>query len=615
MSLTYPLGLVALVAIPVLILIYIIKNKYTEKTVSSTYIWTLSERFIKKRRPISRIVGIISLLLQIAAVVMIAVSVAHPVFIVPAAAKEYCFILDGSGSMNIVENGQTRFDRAKDRISGVIDDAYKGSVYSLIFAGETTETVFEGYTDKERCKKLLEGLSVSNCASTLSDAAGRAQILFDANPSVDIYLMTDKTFGSTENLTVVNVAKDAVNYAASNPTYLIEDGRLRVDCDVTSYGADASLSVELYLDDTNQAVLKNTVDVNDGETKRVAFVCENKITLKSARIVIADADALAVDNEVVIYNVDHENSSRTLIVSDYPFYIQAALIAAGNSQIDVVEPDKFEYNGGYDLYIFDSFTPLELPNDGAVWFFNPRSSLGGTNFNFQGDAYPSSAAQFSTSTAKTVKYMLDGLAANDFELAKYVRIGQSGKFTNLVTLDGSPLIFAGTNDFGNREVVFAFDLHASASFTLSPDFTLLTANLLSYSFPAIIDGTSYFAGDTLQINTVPGTESLYVLAPSGKEYFPDSSLAVCEFSLREVGSYQVTLTLNDKTTRTFNVYVAMPEDERVTKPSEERLFVVGIAQNNKRSGIYDSLIAYIIILAVVAVADFGVYSYEQYQLR
>ena len=69
MSLLYPLGLLGLLAIPVLIIIYIIKSKYTEQVIASTYLWELSEKFLKKRRRINRFAGIISLLLQIFAVI------------------------------------------------------------------------------------------------------------------------------------------------------------------------------------------------------------------------------------------------------------------------------------------------------------------------------------------------------------------------------------------------------------------------------------------------------------------------------------------------------------------------------------------------------------------
>ena len=53
MSFQYPWGLLLLLAIPVLIVIYILLNKYKEDTVSSSYVWELSKKFIKKKNPIN----------------------------------------------------------------------------------------------------------------------------------------------------------------------------------------------------------------------------------------------------------------------------------------------------------------------------------------------------------------------------------------------------------------------------------------------------------------------------------------------------------------------------------------------------------------------------------
>ena len=126
MNLLYPLGLLGLIGIPILIIIYILKNKYTEQVISSTYIWTLSEKFLKQRNPISKLVGIISLILQILAVLFASVAIAHPVFTVPNSANEYVFILDGSGSMNIANGLKTRLERGKDEIASVINNSLTG---------------------------------------------------------------------------------------------------------------------------------------------------------------------------------------------------------------------------------------------------------------------------------------------------------------------------------------------------------------------------------------------------------------------------------------------------------------------------------------------------------
>ena len=65
MSFLYPLGLLGLIGVPLLILIYILRSKYNEQTVPSTYLWILSEKFFKRRNPLSGLTGIISLILQI----------------------------------------------------------------------------------------------------------------------------------------------------------------------------------------------------------------------------------------------------------------------------------------------------------------------------------------------------------------------------------------------------------------------------------------------------------------------------------------------------------------------------------------------------------------------
>lgn len=121
MSFYYPLGLLGLIGVPVLIIIYIIKSKYTEQTIASTYLWDLSERFLKKRKHISRLTGIITLILQILAVIAASLLIAHPVFTIPASANDYYFILDGSASMNMSQGGSTRFEKAKSEINKIID--------------------------------------------------------------------------------------------------------------------------------------------------------------------------------------------------------------------------------------------------------------------------------------------------------------------------------------------------------------------------------------------------------------------------------------------------------------------------------------------------------------
>ena len=132
MRFLFPLGLLGLIGIPILIIVYIIKSKYAEITVSSIFIWRLSEKFLKRRNPLNKLTGIIGLILQLLMVAVLSFAIAHPIITLSGAANEYCFVIDGSASMRMTDSeGNTRFDIAKQEIEDIIDGASEGSVYSL----------------------------------------------------------------------------------------------------------------------------------------------------------------------------------------------------------------------------------------------------------------------------------------------------------------------------------------------------------------------------------------------------------------------------------------------------------------------------------------------------
>ena len=627
MNILYPLGFVALIGIPILILIYIIKNTFTERTIASTYLWTLSEKFLKRRMPVIRIAGIVSLILQCLLVIFMALAITQPTLVIPRSAEAYCFVLDGSGSMNMNMNDSTRFEIGKKKIAGIINDSMKGSTYTLIYAGSSTETIFNGVSDKYRANQILKNLSVAYTSTPLNNALQTAQKYFYENPSVKTYLITDKDYQQQQNVEIIRIYSQAENYSVSDVKFEFINTGLRVSGMATSYASDVTLTVDLFLNDSEKAFdskkLNLTRTLQDSEEDDeiyskapFEFICDGVKDFASLKVVIPENDALLEDNEVIIYNVERENMSKTLLVSEYPFFIEAALRSAGNSQVDVVEPDKYTPTSGYGLYIFDEFTPEALPEEGSVWFISPQSGLSGTNFSFQGgEIVPTEKVKYSTSTSSKVTNLLQGVSKTDFDLYYYSKCGLQGNFTTLLTCESNPLLFVGSNAYGQREVVFAFDPKDSAPFILSPDFTILISNLLNYSFPSVIENTSYFCGDVLEVNVIAGCDNIKIETPLGKESYPDMSEAICEYELTEIGSYKIILTMNDRSVREFNVYVSLPESERVPIVQEDSFIILGEAGNEKFDGIYDDLLILFIILALIAAADYGVYCYEQYQLR
>ncbi|MBP3396906.1 MAG: BatA and WFA domain-containing protein, partial [Clostridia bacterium] len=556
MRFLYPLGLLGLIGVPILILIYIIKNKYTEQTVASNYIWHYSERFLKRRKKLPKIAGLISLIMQLLAVVVISLSIAHPVITFPGAANEYCFIIDASGSMNMQSDGGSRLDAAKAEVATLIEESLQGGVYTLITVDDnSTDVLCLRESDKKKALEKLSGVVASFGDTEMADALSMAQGYFDANNGVRTYLVTDKRYEQHRNVELITVGGGEQNFALSDAKYTFdaENETLQVEVTLSAYGKDGEVSVSLFLGEEESPVDSKTLTLAADTAETVLFSVQTP-GFGSFRLQLAGNDALAADNVLVVYNRISENDQTALIVSATPFFLQSVLGAVGNVAVTTVTPDAYAKAGGgmagsvpvtgYSLYIFDSYTPAALPADGSVWLLNAQGNLAEAGFSVQGEVALQEAVPLTltTSSASMAKRLVENLRGEAVHVYKYMKYGLYSNFTTLYSYRGQPLVFAGQNTLGNNQVVFAFSLHDS-NFTMLADFIPLMDNLISYSFPGVLDRVNYVSGEALEINVPAGCTEIKIETPGGDVAYPTSGLAAREYLLREPGAYTVSLTV------------------------------------------------------------------------
>lgn len=612
MSFTYPLGLLGLIGIPILILIYIIKNKFTEQIVPTTYLWTLSEKFLPKRKPISLVSGIISLILQIIAVITLSLAIAHPIITLPNSAKEYCFILDASGSMNTVTIEGTRLEVGKDKIEEIIYSSTDGSKFTLIYAGDTNRVVYEKLGDKDKAVQLLNKLEPSGMSVSYNGILKQVQEYFNSNKSLVTYLVTDKQYTSN-NVEIINVSNNESNYSVIDTNYLIIDSKLQISGHVISYTNDTTLNLDIYVNDLLEGTVN--VDVIKGQEAEFNFESET-LSFESIKVVIKNEDSLSLDNTNIIYNLEKKLEYKALIISDNPFYLYNAITTVGNADVFVISPSNYSENiVGFDLYIFDSFTPTNLPSDGTIWLFGVEDSINGAGFSVKDiiedeDGFKLSYPNNSTALYKT---LTNGLSKEDIYVCKYVKYGLYKNFTTLLTYEGNPIVFTGLTDKGCREVVFAFDLHDS-NLPLLMDYLLFTKNLLDYSFPEILEKSLYTCGDIVEVNVLSNCDSIRIESPKGNISYLDTSLEIADFVVSEAGTYNITVVIGDEV-KEIQIYVSLPTNESFNDEEIQEMSLQGELENNYSDGIYNKLIIFFIILAVIYLADWVVYCYEQNHLR
>ena len=183
----------------------------------------------------------------------------------------------------------------------------------------------------------------------------------------------------------------------------------------------------------------------------------------------------------------------------------------------------------------------------------------------------------------------------------------------LFSANGVPLIMAGENSYGNRMVVFAFSLHDS-NLALTGDFVNLVDNLLAYSFPSVLDSTSYTAGEEITINTVANCESLKVISPLGEEKYLDTSRTMNTIMLSEVGTYTVLVNAGG-TIREHKLFSQAMIEERAPSVVETNFSIVGQPSKSKLDAQLDPSIIIFILIVLIFAADWMVYMYEKRQLR
>ncbi len=612
MSFLYPLGLLGLIGMPILILIYIIKNKHTEQIVPTTYIWTLSEKFLKKKRRINPLSGIISLILQLLIVITVSLIIAHPVITIKGSAKEYCFIVDASGSMNMIYDDKTRMERGKEEIEDIILSSKEGSRYTLLYVDDSTKIVYENLKDKNKAIELLDKVKISGVTEDYTDAITFVQKKFNINKSLVTYLITDKDYTSS-NIQIINVAENEKNYAITSSDYSVNDGKLVVTGSVISYENNEKIQLEVLI---NQEV-KSTIDIDTQKLVETNFETTIEQTeFNEIEIRIKNQDGLMIDNKQIIYNMEKENAYKTLIISDQPFYLQSVLEVVTNTTCYVISPTNYHPSmNGYDLYIFDNFAPEVLPSDGTVWLFGADKSIEGAGFSVRDivENEAGSKLTYPRNSTKLFTLLTKGLAKDEIYVTKYIKYGLHRNFTTILTNDGNPIVFTGVSDFGNREVVFAFDLHNS-NLPLMVDFLIFTKNLIDYSFPVVFESDDYVSGDLVEINVLSNCNSIRVESPQGNISYLDVSNETTELKLKEAGVYNLTMLFGENE-KTYKIYAALPSEESTNEHALEDFSLKGELQNEFIDGVYNKLIILFILLLIIYIADWGVYCYEQYQLR
>ena len=629
MSFSFPLGFLLLLAIPVLIIIYIIKNRYKEKVVSSDYIWDLSKKFLKKKNPLNSISNLLNLIIQCLCILFLSFSLAGPVFYFKNGAENEVYILDASASMEMLNSdGSTHLESAKKDIAELVDKASNGSTFTLVVSDSNSRTLCQNIQDKAIFNSILNRVEIDYAESGLENAISLAQSISSDGKGSHFSLFTDKEVKIGEGIEAYNVADTNNNYAISDlriSSVKEEDVSYALfEADVTSYSEDKTLDVEFFFDDKSIGLVSQEVKQNELTTFSLKLnnANGNYSTYSSLKASIINEDSLKEDSEFIVYNSEDFDTTDILIVSNSPFYFKSVFNALNNNKMKItyqtVSPAIYSLTGasvGFDIVIFDGYAPEDLPVDSAVWLFNCGESIPNSGFYFQKEytvADPGIKATYAQNNDDLLYQALTkDLVKREVTIKTYLRYTLNSKFTTIMSCDNLPFIFAGRNEYNQKEIVFNFDLHNS-NFPLLADFIILMRNCITYSNPSILNKFNYNSQDHVVFSFPDTALSCEIVTPSGKKDYL-SAVDLKSYTLEEVGTYSITVELANGKSRKINLFSSFPLNERIPASVDENTYSIIISKEAPKADyIFNALIAVLVVALILLLADWILYSHEQF---
>lgn len=523
MGLFTPWGLAASAALPVILVLWLLRRRRQDQPVSSTFLWEQVLEETRANAPWQRLRRHLLLYLQLLTALAIALALAQPYLRAAGAGGGHLVILlDLSGSMQAKSAaGPTRFALAKEEARRLIDGLGPRDRATLVGLGPVPRVVAAG-GDRAALRSALEDLAPGNSGADLGQGLSLVASLQKENPGLRAVVLTDGGLPAPAGETAAEIrvlGEPAPNLAVEH--LQVERGQALARVGLGT-GAGAPFTVELYAD--GRLVGSRAGSVSPAaRTAELLWQQVPAAEVYEARLV-GKGDALAAD-DIARTVVIGESRLRALLVSEGNVFLERALRLRPGLELVQAKPGAYA-PGDYQLYIFDGWLPPQLPQAALMLVAPPAGGLfplGDLAAVGNVEAVPGSLAA--------------GLPVDDVHVARARTLSSPLPWASPILVAGDQPLVLGGNWEGRPAVLTTFSLQES-DLPLRVAFPVLMQQLLAELAPAAPAPAQVTAGSPVPLHLAPLTTRASVKAPDGRSV--PVALPAGPFSETEqLGIYQV----------------------------------------------------------------------------
>lgn len=548
MQLLYRWPLVLLVCIPIIILLYLLKQKAEDIPVSSIYLWREALKDMEAADPWEKLKKNLLMFIQILTVLLLILALASPYL--KHGGSEYgsvILILDNSGSMNASYDGEkSRLRTAKEQAEAYADSLPANTAVSVLTGNMQAQIEIAGSRDRKAVKEAIGGIEATDLPGDLSAAAELADSMTEQMEDPMVVMFTDASVSTGDrNSVIYDLSSEGPNGAVDYVSHSVDkEGKLKVLARITNYGTeDIRSDVNLYIGDKLAAV--GRTDLTPGSEQVIYFDGLSEKTWRDAaangeilKVELNEKDYLDKDN--IRYDKLADNQEiKAILISEQNVFLEQALSV--HPDIELYRTTDVENIGeeSFDLYIFDGVLPEQLPEKGSLFFVNPPEELPEDFTLFHTGGKGEGAY---TETSFPGNDFIDGLS---FGVGEYIRIDKPSWANSFLNAGPDSLGFGGIVG-GRYAAVLAFDLHHS-ELPLMSEYPVMIYTLLNECTDGgMLPEGIYNAGDYVSLQKVQEVRDAVIVYPdlitenlnlAGKELIFDGT--------KQTGLYQLIKTTKE----------------------------------------------------------------------
>lgn len=644
------LGLLGLLAIPVLILIYLLKPNYQNKLVSSTFIWKLSLKYKKKRIPINKIRNLLLIICQVLIITVCTLIMAHPELtnaLATEGREEGVVIIDTSASMNAQTGGQTRFQRAVEDACDYIDQKFSKNGYvTVVLAGKTPEfltdstgkaLVRSSKTDRE---VIIDALQSATCTYETCDAAAAlesVESILSTNSKAEVFFYTATEYRETGRVEIKDVKPEGGeewNAAILTCDAAIDENEYLFTVELASYDReqDVDLAIDIIGANDNGSGGYDYKDLHykvrcevDGNGKGISTRAEFKASDCGITTPITSFkrvyfrfeninDSLESDNSYYLYGGERDEIRIQLYSSDPNSFFYLGLLNLSNQFkndldliVDRVDEGKIPQREGYDFYLYEHTLPDVvkqdgLPTDGVVFLCDPDALSIETGLMLDLAETNTATTGLVPVTAGDEHPITQYLRMERIQLTKYRKINSyTDDYKVLMSCEGSPVMVV-RDDATTKLVVMTFSVNYS-TLVIEREFMVLLYNMIDHFVPLTMEKNVAYVGEEFSFQA-RGAE-LHITGDGVDKTvtsFPST------FVFETPGTFLFSQKLLSSATKEDYLYVRIdPEESNIFRTVDRLEFEAGVEETFEP---LDFLLYLSIALLVLLLAEWWLQSRE-----